>query len=130
MKLAQLSVNRPVTTAMIFIAMVVLGLVSMSLLGLDLMPELEIPAVSVLTVYDGAGPEEIETLITEPMEESLSTISGVDEVISISKEGLSAVTLKFDWGQKIDETINDVREKIDLAKVKLRIRFFSSLTLR
>ena len=119
MKLAQLSVNRPVTTAMIFIAMVVLGLVSMSLLGLDLMPELEIPAVSVLTVYDGAGPEEIETLITEPMEESLSTISGVDEVISISKEGLSAVTLKFDWGQKIDETINDVREKIDLAKVRL-----------
>ena len=119
MKLAQLSVNRPVTTAMIFIAMVVLGLVSMSLLGLDFMPELEIPAVSVLTVYDGAGPEEVETLITEPIEDSLSTISGVDEVISVSKEGLSAVTLKFDWGQKIDETINEVREKVDLAKERL-----------
>ena len=89
MKLAQVSVNRPVTTAMIFIAMVVLGLVSMSLLGLDLMPDIEIPAISVLTAYEGAGPEEIETLITEPIEDSLSTISGVDEVISISKEGLS-----------------------------------------
>ncbi len=119
MKLAQLSVNRPVTTAMIFIAMVVLGLVSMSLLGLDLMPELEIPAVTVLTAYEGAGPEEVETLITEPMEDSLSTVSGVDEVISVSKEGLSAVTLKFNWGQKIDETINDVREKVDLAKMRL-----------
>jgi len=119
MRLAELSVNRPVTTAMIFVAVVVIGLVSMSFLGLDLMPDLEIPAVSVLTVYESAGPEEVETLITEPMEDALSTISGVDEVISLSKEGLSAVTLKFDWGQKIDETINDVREKVDLAKGRM-----------
>ncbi len=116
MKLAQLSVNRPVTTAMIFIAMVVLGLVSLSMLGLDLMPEMEIPAVSVLTTYQGAGPEEVETLITEPMEDTLSTISGVDEVISVSKEGLSSVTLRFDWGEKIGESTNDVREKIDLIR--------------
>jgi HAE1 family hydrophobic/amphiphilic exporter-1 len=119
MKLAQLSVNRPVTTLMIFVAMVVLGLVSMSMLGLDLMPELEIPAVSVITAYQGAGPEEIETLITEPMEDTLSTISGVDEVISVSKEGVSAVTLRFEWGEKIDESINDVREKIDLIRDRL-----------
>ncbi|HDZ69006.1 MAG TPA: efflux RND transporter permease subunit, partial [Phycisphaerales bacterium] len=119
MKLAQISVNRPVTTVMIFIAMVVLGLVSMSLLGLDLLPDLEIPAVSVLTAYEGAGPEEVETLITKPIEDSLSTISGVDEVISVSKEGMSAVTLKFNWGEKIDEIINDVREKVDLAKMRL-----------
>lgn len=119
MKLADLSVRRPVTTAMIYIAMVVLGLVSMTLLGLDFMPELEIPAVSVLTAYEGAGPEEVETLITEPLEDSLSTISGVDEVVSLSKEGLSAITLKFKWGQKIDETVNDVRDKVDLAKTRL-----------
>jgi len=116
MKLAQLSVNRPVTTAMIFIIMVVLGLVSLSMLGLDLMPEMEIPAVSVMTSYQGAGPEEVETLITEPMEDTLSTISGVDEVISVSKEGISSVTLRFDWGEKIDESTNDVREKIDLIR--------------
>jgi len=119
MKLAQLSVNRPVTTLMIFIAMVVLGLVSMSLLGLDLMPDLEIPAVSVLTAYEGAGPEEVETLLTKPIEDTLSTISGVDEVISVSKEGMSAVTLKFNWGEKIDESINDVREKLDLIRERL-----------
>ena len=116
MKLAQLSVNRPVTTLMIFVAMVVLGLVSLSMLGLDLMPDLEIPAVSVMTAYEGAGPEEMETLITEPIEDILSTISGVDEVMSVSKEGMSAVTLKFNWGEKIDEAINDIREKLDLIK--------------
>jgi len=119
MKLAQISVDRPVTTLMIFVAMVVLGLVSMSMLGLDLMPELEIPSVSVITAYEGAGPEEIETLITEPMEDTLSTISGVDEVISISKEGMSTVTLRFEWGEKIDESINDVRERIDLIRERL-----------
>jgi HAE1 family hydrophobic/amphiphilic exporter-1 len=119
MKLAQFSVNRPVTTVMIFVATIVLGLMSLSLLGIDLMPEIEIPAVSVLTAYEGAGPEEIETLITEPLEDSLSTISGVDEVISISKEGLSAITLRFKWGQKIDETVNDIRDKIDQAKSRL-----------
>ena len=119
MKLAQISVNRPVTTLMIFVAMVVLGLVSMSMLGLDLMPELEIPSVSVITGYEGAGPEEIETLITEPMEDTLSTISGVDEVISVSKEGMSTVTLRFEWGEKISESINDVRERIDLIRERL-----------
>lgn len=119
MKLAQLSVNRPVTTLMIFVAMVVLGLVSLSMLGLDLMPELEIPAVSVMTAYEGAGPEEIETLLTEPIEDMLSTISGVDEVISVSKEGLSAVTLKFNWGEELDEAINDVREKLDMIRERL-----------
>jgi len=116
MKLAEFSVNRPVTTVMIFIAGIVLGFMSLSLLGIDLMPEFEVPAVSVMTAYQGAGPEEIETLITEPLEDALSTVSGVDEVISLSKEGLSAITLRFKWGQKIDETINDVRDKIDQAK--------------
>ncbi|MGB2807296.1 MAG: efflux RND transporter permease subunit [Sedimentisphaerales bacterium] len=119
MKLAQLSVNRPVTTMMIFVAMVVLGLVALSMLGLDLMPDMEIPAVSVLTAYQGAGPEEIETLLTKPMEDTLSTISGVDEVISVSKEGMSAVTLKFNWGEDIDESMNDVRARIDLIRERL-----------
>ncbi len=119
MKLTQFSVNNPVTIVMIFVASIVLGLMSLSLLGIDLMPDIEIPAVSILTTYEGAGPEEIETLITEPLEDALSTISGVDEVTSVSKEGLSAVILRFKWGQKIDEIINDVRDRIDQAKARL-----------
>jgi CzcA family heavy metal efflux pump len=119
MKLAQFSVNRPVTTLMIFVAMVVLGLTSMSLLGIDLLPEIEIPAISIVTLYEGAGPEEMETLITEPIEDILSTISRVDNVLSVSKEGVSQVTLKFDWGENIDEAANDVREKLDMVRERL-----------
>jgi CzcA family heavy metal efflux pump len=119
MRLAQFSVNRPVTTLMIFIAMVVLGLTSLSLLGIDLLPDLEIPAISIVTLYEGAGPEEVETLITEPIEDILSTISRVDDVLSISKEGVSTVTLKFAWGGNIDEAANDVREKLDMVKERL-----------
>jgi HAE1 family hydrophobic/amphiphilic exporter-1 len=119
MKLARFSVNRPVTTVMIFVAGIVLGLVSMSLLGIDLMPDFEIPAASVLTAYEGAGPEEVETLITERLEDALSTISGVDEVLSISKEGMSAITLRFKWGENIDESINEIRDRIDKVKALL-----------
>ncbi len=119
MKLAEWSVNRPVTTLMIYIAIVVLGLVSIPLLGLDFMPDIEIPAVSVLTSYEGAGPEEIETLITKPIEDAVSTVSGADEVISLSKEGISSVTLRFKWGQNINESINDVRDKVGQAEALL-----------
>lgn len=119
MKLAEWSVNRPVTTLMIYVAIIVLGLVSIPLLGLDFMPDIEIPAVSVLTAYEGAGPEEIETLITKPIEDAVSTVSGADEVTSVSKEGISAVVLKFKWGQNIDETINDVRDKVGQAEALL-----------
>jgi HAE1 family hydrophobic/amphiphilic exporter-1 len=119
MRLAQFSVNKPVTTLMIFIAMVVLGLTSLSLLGIDLLPDLEIPAISIVTLYEGAGPEEVEALITEPIEDMLSTISRVDNVLSVSKEGVSMVTLKFAWGENIDEAANDVREKLDAIKERL-----------
>jgi len=119
MRLAQFSVNRPVTTLMIFIAMVVLGLTSLSLLGIDLLPNLEIPAISIVTLYEGAGPEEMETLITKPIEDIVSTISRVDNVLSVSKEGVSTVTLKFAWGENIDEAANDVREKLDMVKERL-----------
>jgi CzcA family heavy metal efflux pump len=119
MRLAEFSVHKPVTTLMIFIAMVVLGLMSLKSLGIDLMPKIEVPAVSVVTLYEGAGPEEIETLITKPLEDVLSTISGVDQILSVSQEGVATVTLKFEWGQDITETVNDVREKLDMVKERL-----------
>ncbi len=119
MKLPELGVRRPVTTAMIFFAIVILGFVSLTRLGLDLMPDIETPAVSVITAYKGAGPEEVEKRITEVMEERLSTVPKVDEVRSISMEGLSVVTVKFDWGVNLDEATNDVRDKVDLAKAGL-----------
>jgi CzcA family heavy metal efflux pump len=119
MKLAHFAVNRPVATQMIFMAIVFLGLVSLLMLGIDLLPDVEIPAVSVITVYDGAGPQEVERLVTEPIEDVLSTISGVNEVVSVSQEDTSTVTLRFKWGQELTEAVNEVREKIDLIKESL-----------
>jgi HAE1 family hydrophobic/amphiphilic exporter-1 len=116
MRLPEFGVKKPVTVLMIFIAMIILGLVALPRLGLDFMPEIEVPAISVVTVYQGAAPEEIENKITEVLEDSLSTVSSLDKIESISKEDLSTITLKFDWGTDLGAAANDVREKIDLAK--------------
>jgi len=115
-KLPEIAVRRPVATAMFFIALVVLGLVALTRLGLDYMPEMEIPAISVITSYRGAGPEEVESRITEVLEEQLSTVPKVDNVSSVSSEGLSMVVLQFDWGVNLDEAASDIRDKVGLAK--------------
>lgn len=119
MKLPELGVKKPVTTLMIFIAMVLLGFVALPMLGLDLMPDIEIPSVSVITTYKGAGPQEVETRITEPVEEMVSTVPKLDELKSISLEGLSVVTAKFKWGVDLEEATSDVRDKVDVVKKKL-----------
>ncbi|MDK1030582.1 MAG: efflux RND transporter permease subunit [Planctomycetia bacterium] len=119
MKLPQFAVKRPVTTAMIFLGVVILGVASLAQLGLDLMPDIEVPTITVITTYSGAAPEDIETTITKPVEEQLSTVANVDEVTSFSREGSSTVVLKFQWGVNLDEATNDVRDKLDLAKAVL-----------
>lgn len=115
MRLPQFGVRHPVTTTMIFVAIVILGLVSLSRLGLDLMPDIEIPVISVLTSYRGAGPEEVESIITKPLEDRLATVKNLDRIESSSVEGLSSIALKFDWGANLDEAANDVRDMVDLS---------------
>ncbi|MBN3038108.1 MAG: efflux RND transporter permease subunit [Candidatus Omnitrophica bacterium] len=119
MNLPEFGVRRPVTVSMIFLGIIILGLVSLSRLGLDMMPEIEIPAVGVFTTYSGAGPEEIEKRITEKLEERLSTIPNLDEITSISREGTSIVNLALDWGANIDEASNDVRDYVGITKREL-----------
>ncbi len=119
MRLPQLGVRYPVTTTMIFVAMVVLGLVSLSRLGLDLMPEIEIPTISVSTAYQGAGPEEVESTITKILEDRLATVKDLDRIESGSAEGASSVRLKFDWGTDLAEAANDVRDVVDLSMRQL-----------
>jgi HAE1 family hydrophobic/amphiphilic exporter-1 len=101
---------------MLFVAAIILGLVSLSRLGIDIMPELEIPTVSINTTYAGAGPQEVESRVTEILEEQLSTVSNLDKIESSSQEGVSSVNLKFDWGVNLDEATNDVRDKVDMAQ--------------
>ncbi len=115
MRLPQFGVRYPVTTTMIFVAIIVLGFVALSQLGLDLMPDIEIPAISVMTSYEGAGPQEVEFKITKILEDRLATVKGLDKITSVSAEGVSVITLQFDWGLDLDEASNDVRDVVDLA---------------
>jgi HAE1 family hydrophobic/amphiphilic exporter-1 len=119
MNLSVFGVKWPVTTSMVFIAIVLLGMFSWTQLGIDLMPDFEIPVVSIITSYDGAGPQEIESIITEPIEENVSTVENVDEITSQSMEGLSVVSVKFDWGIDLAEATNDIRDKLDLVSKRL-----------
>lgn len=119
MNLSVYGVKWPVTTTMIFLATILLGAFSWTQLGVDLMPDFEIPAVSIITTYTGCGPREIESSITEPIEESVSTVENVDEITSTSMEGISMVTVKFDWGINLDAATNDIRDKLDLVARRL-----------
>jgi HAE1 family hydrophobic/amphiphilic exporter-1 len=104
---------------MIFLAIVIVGAFAYTQVGIDLMPDFEVPVVTVITAYEGAGPQEVETRITERIEEQVSTVQNVDEVTSMSYEGMSMVTIRFDWGVDLAEATNDVRDKLDLVSRRL-----------
>jgi len=116
MKLARMAVDRPVTMYMFYLAVILLGAVSLRELSVDLLPDISYPRLSVITNYPGVAPEEIETLITAPLESAVSRIPGLRRVESVSKEGVSLLTLEFDWGTDMDFTMLHTREQLDNAK--------------
>ncbi len=116
MKLARLAVDRPVTMYMFYIAVILLGAVSLRELSVDLLPDISYPRLSVITNYPGVAPEEVETLISAPLESAVSRIPGLRRVESVSKEGVSLLTLEFDWGTDMDFTMLHAREQLDNAK--------------
>ncbi len=117
--LSRFSIRRPVTMIMILLVALLAGLVSLSSLKLSLLPNMNIPISAVYTTYAGAAPEEIETLITKPLEETLATIPNIDTINSISSDGTSIVILQFTGNTDIDMASLDVREKVDLVKAAL-----------
>ena len=119
MNLPKISVNRPVTILMLFITLIVIGIISYQGLGLDLLPDLSFPVSAVIVSYPGVAPEEIETLITIPLEEAVSTMNQVDTVNSYSQEGSSIILLSFQWGTDMDIASLEIREKIDMVKSML-----------
>ncbi|MGM0551590.1 MAG: efflux RND transporter permease subunit [Bacteroidota bacterium] len=119
MKLPKLSVNRPVGTAMAFLAILLLGLVSLVRLPLDIMPEMELPTLTVMTVYPGASAEEVEEQVTKPLEELLAGTENLKEITSTSKENVSFIALQFSWDAEISEAANNARDLIELAKRNL-----------
>lgn len=116
MNLPKFSTRRPVTILMLFIALIVIGIVSYQGLGLDLLPDMSFPISAVMVSYPGVAPEEIETLITIPLEEVLNTIHRIDTISSMSQEGSSLLLLSFQWGTNMDIASLEIREKIDQIK--------------
>jgi len=119
MALPNFSVKRPVTVIMCFLGVVLFGLISWSKLPQELYPPITYPQLSVVTFYKDAAPEEMELLITKPVEEAVGTVSGVRRISSTSKEEASLVVAEFSWGTNMDFAALGVREKIDLIKESL-----------
>lgn len=115
----QICIKRPVTTIMVMFIAILAGVVALSSLKLDLMPQMDIPVAVVSTTYVGAGPEEIESLVTKPVEETLGTVSNVDTITSTSSANSSMVVVQFADGTDIDMAAIDMREKLDLMKSSL-----------
>jgi hydrophobic/amphiphilic exporter-1 (mainly G- bacteria), HAE1 family len=114
--LPRLAVERPVLTTMLVVVSLVLGIFSFSRLQTDLFPEVEFPVVSVSTVYPGAGPEEIETQVTDRLEEAISTLAGIETLRSFSQENVSIVVVQFDLGVDPDQAAIDVRDRIEMVR--------------
>jgi HAE1 family hydrophobic/amphiphilic exporter-1 len=116
MKLPEFSVNRRVTATMMVLILVVIGAISFTRLGLDFFPDIEFPTVSVVTTYKGASSEDIETTVTKPLEQVISSVSRIKKVTSITSEGVSAVMAEFEWGTNLDFAAQDIRDQIGLYK--------------
>ena len=119
MKLARFSVHRPVFTTMLTLIVILIGGVSFFRLPIDLMPEITYPTISVLADYENASAEEMEELITRPLEEAMSGVPGVEEVTSTSSEGRSRLRINFTWGTDLDAASNDIRDRLDRVMPRL-----------
>jgi HAE1 family hydrophobic/amphiphilic exporter-1 len=111
-KLAEVSIRRPVFASMIILALVVVGVASYSRLGVDRFPAVDLPNVSIRTTLPGASPEEVETIISQPIEEAVNTVEGIDELRSVSGRGTSFVMATFNLDRDIDVAAQDVRDRV------------------
>jgi len=119
MKITEISINKPIFTTMMITTLVVLGAAAYLRLGIDLMPNVEFPYVMVQTSLRGAGPEEIESSVTKPLEEAVNTISGIEDINSTSFEGLSLVMIKFVLEKNGDIAAQEVRDKVNSVLAQL-----------
>jgi len=119
MKITEIAVQKPIFTTMMILTIVVLGAFSYFRLGVDLFPNVEFPFVIVQTALRGAGPEEVESSITKPIEEAVNTISGIEDITSTSYEGLSIVMVKFILEKNGDVAAQEVRDKVNSVQRQL-----------
>ncbi|MCX6329711.1 MAG: efflux RND transporter permease subunit, partial [Bacteroidia bacterium] len=116
MSIYSTSVKRPVTTILIFVALIVMGIYSLVQLPIDLYPEMELPYVVVYTTYSGASASDIEANVTKPLENSLNSISNLKELTSTSSDAISVLFLQFEYGTNLDEASNDIRSTLGFVE--------------
>jgi len=116
MSLYSSAVKKPITTLMVFMGVVVMGIYSMLYVPIDLFPEFEPPIVSVFTFYQGANASEIEQNITKRLEDRLNTLSNLESISSQSKDNVSLIMCQFEWGTNLDEATNSIRDAISLVE--------------
>lgn len=110
------SVRKPVTTIMVFMAVMVFGIYSLTRLSVDLYPELEFPALTVITTYPGANAEDIEINVTKPIEDALNSVDNLKQITSRSLDNSSVVILEFEWEANLDEAANDIRNSLGFVE--------------
>ena len=108
MNITQTAVKRPVATTMVFLIIIVLGVMGFRFLPVDLLPPIDYPNLSIFTDYPNVGPQEVEDLITRPLEEAVAAIAGVEQITSSSAEGQSVVRVAFTWGTDLDTAADEV----------------------
>lgn len=113
------AIEKPVTTALIFIAVIVIGIYSFMKLPVDMFPQMDPPYITVMTTYPGASASEMETNVTKYMENALTSVDHLKHITSQSKDNMSMVMLELEWGADMDEAVNDVRSYVDMTKSNL-----------
>ena len=119
MGLTKLVLKRPVSTVLAILCLIVFGLSSVMKSPLELMPDMNMSMMIVMTVYPGASPDDVNELVTKPIEDRASTLSGLDTISSQSKENMSIVMLKYDYGTDMNDAYDDLKKQMDLAKTEL-----------
>lgn len=119
MGLTKLVLRRPVSTVLAILCLIVFGLSSVMKSPLELMPDMNMSMMIVMTVYSGASPDDVSELVTKPIEDRASTLSGLDTISSQSKENMSIVMLKYKYGTDMNDAYDDLKKQMDLAKAEL-----------
>lgn len=119
MDITKISIKRPVAIMMVMFIIVILGFVSITKMEMELTPEVDMPVVMVMTTYEDAGPEEVESLVTEKIESAVSNVENVDSISSTSSEGSSMVMIEFDYGTDLDTAVTNLRDKIGMVEMML-----------
>ena len=119
MSLYASAVKRPIMTTLCFVAVLIIGLFSLTTLPVDLYPDVETNTIMVMTTYQGASAQDIEQNVTRPLENALNAVNDLKHITSKSRENISVITLEFEYGKDIDVLTNDVRDKLDMVKSAL-----------